>query len=107
MSDSASGGDAGSVASKLTFEELSELNERKSELRRENQDWIAAHPELKSVMSDFMAALLQRKPDDVFVYAAEYFEAIAKAGADAAAEEAAKEAGEGVDASESKGEEDA
>eukprot|EP00500_Bicosoecida_sp_ms1_P002038 CAMPEP_0203815622 /NCGR_PEP_ID=MMETSP0115-20131106/11213_1 /ASSEMBLY_ACC=CAM_ASM_000227 /TAXON_ID=33651 /ORGANISM="Bicosoecid sp, Strain ms1" /LENGTH=102 /DNA_ID=CAMNT_0050724521 /DNA_START=137 /DNA_END=442 /DNA_ORIENTATION=+ len=96
MSESGSGSvaDAGSVASKLTFEELSELNERKAELRRESNEWVASHPELKSVMSDFMAALMQRKPDDVFAFAAEYFEAIAKAGAaDAEAAAAAAEGG--------------
>ena len=58
---------------KLTFEEISQLNERKRELKDQHAAYIGEHPELKNILSDFMAAVLLEKPDDTFAFAAEHF----------------------------------
>jgi guanylate kinase len=58
---------------KLTFEEISALNERKRELKDEHAAYIGEHPELKNILSDFMAAVLLEKPDDTFAFAKEHF----------------------------------
>jgi len=31
------------------------------------------HPEIREVLNDFLSSVLATKPDDVFVYAKEYF----------------------------------
>lgn len=31
------------------------------------------HPEIREVLNDFLSSVLAAKPDDVFVYAKEYF----------------------------------
>ena len=61
------------LTQKLTFEEISQLNERKRELREEHAAYMADHPELKTIMSDFMSSVLLEKPDDVFSFAREHF----------------------------------
>ncbi|TDH65609.1 hypothetical protein CCR75_000696 [Bremia lactucae] len=59
----------------LAVQESSHLNERKEALKKENAAYVEAHPEIKTLLSDFMSALLLDKPQDVVAYAAEHFSA--------------------------------
>ncbi|RLN98631.1 hypothetical protein BBJ28_00024786 [Nothophytophthora sp. Chile5] len=59
----------------LSFEELSILNERKEVLKKDHAAYVEAHPEIKTLLSGFMAALLLEKPQDVAAFAAEHFSA--------------------------------
>ena len=60
---------------RLTFEELSQLNERKLELKRQHNGYMEKHPEITRILADFMCAALLEKPDDVFSFAEAHFSA--------------------------------
>lgn len=80
-----------------------------AEIRADHNAYMRDHPELKTFMSDFMAALLQRKPADVYEFANDYFGAFIKkreeeAAAAEASAEAAREAAEAAAADEGKDE---
>ncbi|OQR95316.1 guanylate kinase [Achlya hypogyna] len=60
----------------LTFEELSILNERKEEIKRDHLAYLDQHPELKTLMSSFMSAVLMEKPTDVVAFAKAHFDAL-------------------------------
>lgn len=47
--------------------------DRKDELKNEHAVYMRHHPELKSLLSDFLQFLLLRKPDDVISFSADYF----------------------------------
>ena len=64
----------------LTFQEISHLNDRKVELKAEHTTYIEAHPELRTLLNDFVSAALLEKPPDAFAFAADHFAAIAPAG---------------------------
>ncbi|KAJ3043996.1 hypothetical protein HDV00_003524 [Rhizophlyctis rosea] len=55
------------------IELISEYKERKRELTAAHQAYIEEHPELRSVMADYLQLLLHRKPEDVYAFTAEYF----------------------------------
>ena len=38
------------MAGRLTFEEISQLNERKDELRKQHREYMRAHPELNHML---------------------------------------------------------
>jgi len=63
----------GAPAARLTFEELSQLNERKLELKRQHQTYMEKHPEITRLLADFMCASLLEKPDDPFAFAEQHF----------------------------------
>ncbi|KAF0720620.1 Aste57867_177 [Aphanomyces stellatus] len=63
-------------SSSLTFEELSILNERKEEIKKDHMEYLDVHPELKTLMSSFMAAVLLEKPNDVVEFAKLHFDAL-------------------------------
>lgn len=44
-----------------------------AELKSEHRRYLAKHPELKTLLNDFMAQVLVEKPADVVAFAAEYF----------------------------------
>merc|ERR1712151_810606 len=52
---------------------LAYLSVRKDELIDSHSVYIADHPEIREVLNDFLSSVLLSKPDDVFVYAKEYF----------------------------------
>ena len=60
-------------AARLTYEELSQLNDRKEELKRGHQDYLLKHPEVTRLLADFMCAALLEKPQDVFAFAEHHF----------------------------------
>ncbi|KAF1327062.1 Guanylate kinase, partial [Globisporangium splendens] len=57
----------------LSFEELSLLNERKEALKKDHETYVDAHPEIKTLLSAFMSALLIEKPADVLAFAKTHF----------------------------------
>ncbi|RHY04929.1 hypothetical protein DYB36_003641 [Aphanomyces astaci] len=60
----------------LTFEELSILNERKEEIKHDHNAYLDGHPELKTLLSSFMSAVLIEKPSDVLGFAKDHFDAL-------------------------------
>lgn len=54
-------------------EVLAYLSTRKDELMTQHDEYIADHPEIREVLNDFLSSVLLSKPNDVFVYAKEYF----------------------------------
>lgn len=66
----------------LSFEELSILNERKEALKKEHEAYVDAHPEIKTLLSSFMSALLLEKPSDVLAFAKDHFATYKPANAD-------------------------
>ena len=64
----------------LTFQEISHLNDRKMELKAEHSTYIEAHPELRTLLNDFVCAVLLEKPPNAFTFAADHFASIAPAG---------------------------
>ena len=66
---------------------------RQARIKASHNEYLASHPELKTLVSDFMAALLMEKPDDPVEFARVHFERYA----DAASAEAAALVAAGVD----------
>ena len=64
-------------AEELTFQEISHLNERKAQLKQSYNDYLAGHPEIRSILNDFMCATLLEKPDNVFQFAQNHFAGLA------------------------------
>mmetsp|Transcript_30798 Transcript_30798/g.40691 ORF Transcript_30798/g.40691 Transcript_30798/m.40691 type:complete len:267 (-) Transcript_30798:235-1035(-) len=60
----------------LTHEEISQLNERKAELKAQHMAYVEEHPEIKTILNDFVCACLLEKPDDVFAFARDHFTAV-------------------------------
>merc|ERR1711865_283299 len=61
--------------SKVNFdnEVLQYLSVRKDELIESHEEYVTSHPEIREVLNDFLSSVLLHKPDDVYVYAKEYF----------------------------------
>ena len=49
-----------------------------AELEDSYQQYMTENPELKAVLADFMQAVLIQKPDDVYVFAKDFFAPFAK-----------------------------
>eukprot|EP00949_MAST-11_sp_MAST-11-sp1_P003604 g3604.t1 len=64
---------AGGGLQRLTFEELSRLNERKHELKSAHAAYLREHPEVTRMLGDFMSAALLEKPVDIFEFAERHF----------------------------------
>ena len=54
-------------------EVLAYLSTRKDQLIESHGEYISSHPEIREVLNDFLSSVLLHKPDNVFVYAKEYF----------------------------------
>lgn len=61
----------------LSFQEISHLNDRKVALKDSHFTYLTQHPELRSILADFTAAVLLEKPMNIFPFAAEHFAALA------------------------------
>jgi len=58
-----------------------------ADIEDEMRAWVGAHPELRRLTSDLVAAVLQEKPEDPIVFAKEWIAAMdATGGADAGGE---------------------
>uniref|UniRef100_A0A7S2SAF1 Guanylate kinase-like domain-containing protein n=1 Tax=Rhizochromulina marina TaxID=1034831 RepID=A0A7S2SAF1_9STRA len=65
------------TAEELTFQEVAQLNDRKAELKSSYSKYIKNHPEIKSMLNDFMCAVLLEKPEDIFDFAESHFASLA------------------------------
>jgi hypothetical protein len=54
-------------------EVLAYLSTRKLKLIESHQSYILDHPEMREILNDFLSSLLLNKPDDVYLFAKEYF----------------------------------
>lgn len=54
-------------------EVLAYLSTRKDQLISSHTQYQMQHPEIREVLNDFISSVLLHKPNDVFVYAKEYF----------------------------------
>ena len=54
-------------------EVLAYLSQRKDELIAHHQEYIGQHKEIREILNDFISSILLAKPDNVYVYAKEYF----------------------------------
>ncbi|XP_066520254.1 ciliogenesis-associated TTC17-interacting protein [Hoplias malabaricus] len=65
------------VIKPLIWEEDMELHsrflDRKEELKAAHSSYVRHHPELKTLLADFVQFLLLRKPQDVFSFACDFF----------------------------------
>jgi guanylate kinase len=52
---------------------LAYLSTRKQKLIESHGDYISHHPEMREILNDFLASALLNKPDDVYLFAKEYF----------------------------------
>jgi len=64
------------TAEELTFQEVSQLNDRKQALKHSYTTYLGSKPEIRSIMNDFMCAVLLEKPDNVVEFAQQHFGAI-------------------------------
>eukprot|EP00499_Haloplacidia_sp_CaronLabIsolate_P004463 CAMPEP_0196782772 /NCGR_PEP_ID=MMETSP1104-20130614/12041_1 /TAXON_ID=33652 /ORGANISM="Cafeteria sp., Strain Caron Lab Isolate" /LENGTH=76 /DNA_ID=CAMNT_0042153015 /DNA_START=30 /DNA_END=260 /DNA_ORIENTATION=+ len=64
------------MASSLSFEQISEMNERVDDLKEQYVAYLERHPELRHVLNDFVTAVLMEKPDDVYTFAQRHFLAL-------------------------------
>lgn len=61
---------------KLTLQEINSLNERKTELKASNTEYLAQHPEIQTMLNDFMCYVLVEKPGNIFEFAKNHFSGI-------------------------------
>lgn len=52
---------------------LAYLSTRKQKLIDSHSEYIAKHPEMREILNDFLSSVLLNKPDDVYLFAKEYF----------------------------------
>jgi guanylate kinase len=45
----------------------------KEEIKKEHQEYVVHHPELREILNDFLSSVLLEKPDNVYNYAKEFF----------------------------------
>ena len=57
----------------LSAEQQKELEQKKVEMRLENERYLRSHPELKKLVSAYMRALLEAKPDSPEEFAGTFF----------------------------------
>ncbi|KAF0295502.1 hypothetical protein FJT64_007057 [Amphibalanus amphitrite] len=53
--------------------QVAALQQHLAALRRENEAYLARHGELRTVVSDFIAGVVDRQPEDVRDFAAQFF----------------------------------
>ena len=57
----------------LSFADPERIREREEEIVTRHREYVAEHPELHSVLCEFTSAVLTRKPDDIFDFAASWW----------------------------------
>ena len=45
----------------------------KEEIKKEHVEYLQKHPEITEIMNDFVSSLLLEKPENIYVYAKDYF----------------------------------
>ena len=63
----------GSTQASILAEEMATLREQRSRMKEENAAYLSKHPELRTLLDEFMIAALTAKPPDVVKFAAIFF----------------------------------
>ena len=63
----------GATQASILAEELATLKDHRSRMKEENTAYLQKHPELRTLLDDFMSAALEAKPADVVKFAAVFF----------------------------------
>jgi hypothetical protein len=63
----------GSTQASILAEQMALLREQRSRMKEENAAYLSKHPELKTLLDEFMIAALTAKPPDVVKFAAIFF----------------------------------
>lgn len=64
-------------AHELQFQEIQSLNRRRHELKVRYAGYVKKHPEIKTLLNDFMCAALLEKPDNIIHFGREHFLGVA------------------------------
>lgn len=64
---------AGKTKESILAEELAKLKNYKLKLKEQNTNYISDHPELKSILDEFVTAILSDKPTDIIRFGAHFF----------------------------------
>ena len=59
--------------SALSDDQQRSLDEKKGQIRLDNEKYLRDHPELRQMTSVFLARVLEEKPGDVLEFAATFF----------------------------------
>jgi hypothetical protein len=57
----------------LSFEEIGQFHTRYGQLRAGHDAYVAAHPELRQLLTDFVGAALAEKPAELAAFARQHF----------------------------------
>lgn len=57
---------------------LSLLQQQKSQYSENSAVYLSAHPEIQTLLRDYLKACMRRKPENVFEFTQQYFRVIAK-----------------------------
>ncbi|KAA0152912.1 hypothetical protein FNF27_00111 [Cafeteria roenbergensis] len=60
----------------LSFEQVNQLKAKRADVEDGLRAWVGAHPELRRMMSDLVAAVLRDKPEDPVAFAKEWVAAL-------------------------------
>lgn len=65
--------DGNALAVGLDFTMSGLQEDRRAELRAENEEYLRQHPEVNQLLNDFVSSCLVQQPVDVFGFARDYF----------------------------------
>ena len=68
-----SGSKPGDTQQSILAEELAKLQDHRSRMKEENAAYLHKHPEIRTMLDEFMVAALSDKPADVIKFAAIFF----------------------------------
>lgn len=57
----------------ILLSELSKLQEGRDRFKAANEQYVQRHPELRTILDDFTASVIETKPSDILKYAVSYF----------------------------------
>jgi len=57
----------------ILSQELAKLTEKRLRMKEENQSYLTSHPELKTLLDEFVSSVISDKPHDIINYGAMFF----------------------------------
>lgn len=75
-----SGTSKDATAESILQSELNKLQEGRDRFKAANQKYIANHPELRTILDDFMSNVVENKPSDILKFAVSYFQGLRTGG---------------------------
>jgi len=64
----------------ILLSELNKLQEGRDRFKAANDLYVSRHPELRSILDNFMASVIENKPSDILKYAVSYFAGLRTSG---------------------------